>query len=241
MRQGKLLRLAILFLMSGLIIGCVPTTSVLPSTATSTSAPLTTEQVPAPLPPALKNPSASRVTLVPTATPFAATAATSQSTSIPYPPQPTPDHPFAGGTVSDGPFTFTLFLYKDDALSPTTTVGPWAYSDLPGVGVYMDWVYHGSLLQGPIDWLCGIEPDLSASCGGWYDHLQNGYHGGRAGGGILLPDGYLPGSRHAGDVVRWMIKVRTPQGSYGAALRFVLRQGPNGFEPTDISVEESIR
>lgn len=64
------------------------------------------------------------VTLIPTATPVTTTAVTSQPTSILIPIQPTPDHPFAGGTVSNGPFTFTMFLYKDDSLSPATTIGP---------------------------------------------------------------------------------------------------------------------
>lgn len=101
----------------------------------------------------------------------------------------------------------------------------------------MDWVYHGPRMQGPVDWLCGTEQDLSPSCGSRYDHLEDGYHGGRAGGGILLPGGYLPGSSHGGDIVRWIVGIHTPQGTYGAALRFVLRQGPNGFEPTDISID----
>ena len=146
------------------------------------------------------------------------------------PPQPTPENPIGGGTVESGPFTFTLLLYQDDTLSPTTDLGPWAYSDLPGVGWYIGWVYHGPLLQGPISELWSTRPDVESRVG--RDKLQEGDHGGRAGGGVLLP-----GTSQVGDTVRLVTKVQTPHGSYGAALRFILRQGPDGFEPTNISVE----
>jgi len=168
----------------------------------------------------------------PSATPVPLTLTTTEATpEVPsIPPQPTPENPIGGGTVESGPFTFTLLLYQDDTLSPTTDVGPWAYSDLPGVGWYIGWVYHDPSLQGPISELWGTQPDVEPRVG--RDKLQEGDHGGRAGGGVLLP-----GTSQVGDSVRLVTKVQTPHGSYGAALRFVLRQGTDGFEPTNISVE----
>jgi outer membrane lipoprotein-sorting protein len=157
-------------------------------------------------------------------------------TAMPGPPQPTPVQTAGGGTVTDGPFTFDLRLYHDPILSPDTTLGPWAYSDLPGIGVYADWGYHGPPLQGPITWRCGIEPQLSTVCGGAYRQLQSGDHAGRTGGGVSLPTD-IPLQDRIGDTVRWTMQIDTPEGAYGAMLRFTLRQGPNGLEPTDITVE----
>lgn len=144
--------------------------------------------------------------------------------------QPTPQHPIGGGHAETGPFTFTLFLYRDDRLDPTTWAAPWCYSEVPGVGVYMDWVYRGPSIQGPVVESWGPESDLSPA--GRFDSLADGYHGGRAGGGIRLP-----GDASPGDTVGWAMTVETPEGCYGAALRFVLVEGPHGFEATNISVE----
>lgn len=178
-------------------------------------------------------PSSVETPLPPSATPVFPTLSPAQATlaALPKPPQPTPAHPIGGGTVTSGPFTFTLLLYRDEALSPTTNIGPWAYSDLPGVGWYADWVYHGPPIEEPIFELWGTDPDVSPRVGGYYT-LRDGDHGGLAGGGVLLPAGV-----REGDPVRVVVKVQTPHGTYGAALVFVLRQGANGLEPTDIRVE----
>jgi hypothetical protein len=144
--------------------------------------------------------------------------------------QPTPQNAIGGGRAESGPFTFTLFLYRDDRFDPVTWVAPWCYSDVAGVGVYMDWVYHGPSISGPVQVRWGPESDLRHT--GTLQFVGDGYHDGRAGGGILLPADASPG-----DTVSWVMIVETPQGCYGAALRFLLIEGPDGLEVKDISME----
>ncbi|MEW6233338.1 MAG: hypothetical protein AB1566_13640 [Chloroflexota bacterium] len=117
-------------------------------------------------------------------------------------------------------------------MTPIMTQAPFAYlySDLPGVGVHSVWTYHGPALEGPIQELWGIEPDLGS--GSLWNDLKDGYQSGHPEGGIILPK-----NAQAGDTVRWVHKLQTRQWSYGAVLQFVLRQGPKGFEPTNISVQ----
>jgi hypothetical protein len=181
----------------------------------------------APLPPKPASPSATVgwPTPTPTSTRWKATPPETYTRA-----QPTPEHVFAGGTVGSGPFTFTLFLYRDDRFDPVTWTAPWCYSDIPGVGGYMDWVYHGPSMEGPVE--LGWGPESELRYGGTLEFVEDGYHMGRAGGGILLAANALPG-----DTVSWVMMVNTPQGCYGASLRFLVVEGPEGFEPTNISVE----
>jgi hypothetical protein len=144
--------------------------------------------------------------------------------------QPTPQDIIAGGPVQSGPFTFTLFLYRDDRFDPVTWEAPWCYSDIRGVGVYMAWVYHGPSISGPVE--VGWGPESEIRHAGTVQFVGDGYQSGRAGGGILVP-----ADASSGDPVSWVMMVDTPQGCYGAALRFLLLQGPEGLEPTSISVE----
>jgi hypothetical protein len=144
--------------------------------------------------------------------------------------QPTPEHVLARGHAESGPFTFTLFLYRDDRFDPVTWTAPWCYSDIAGVGVYMDWVYHGPSIEGPVELSWGPESELGYA--GTLEFVGDGYHVGRAGGGILLPADASPG-----DTVSWVMMVNTPQGCHGAALRFLLVEGPEGFEPTSVSIQ----
>jgi hypothetical protein len=94
----------------------------------------------------------------------------------------------------------------------------------------MDWVYRGPSIRGPVVESWGPESDLRPAS--IFDLLADGYHGGRAGGGVRLP-----GDASPGDTVSWAMMVETPQGCYGSALRFVLVEGPDGFEPMSIVVE----
>jgi hypothetical protein len=144
--------------------------------------------------------------------------------------QPTPQHAFGGAWAKSGPFTFTLLLYRDDRFDPVTWAAPWCYSDVPGVGVYMDWVYQGTSISGPVEVRWGPESDLRYA--GTLEFVGDGYHLGRAGGGILLPADASPG-----DTASWVMMVETPQGCYGAALRFVLVEGAEGFGLTNISMD----
>jgi hypothetical protein len=94
----------------------------------------------------------------------------------------------------------------------------------------MDWVYHGPSVPGPVE--LGWGPESELRYGGTLQFVGDGYHIGRAGGGIVLPDNASPG-----DIVSWVMMVNTPQGCYGATLRFLLVDGPEGLEPTNIDIQ----
>ena len=150
--------------------------------------------------------------------------------------QPTPAHAVGGGTVQDGPFSFDLRLIQDPSLTQQP-VAPSLYSDLEGFGSYMYWSYTGSEVIGPVTTYCGTEPQVDQLLQATHALVQIGSRGGRTG-GILLPGGsMMPGQSRAGDRERVVLKVTAPNGDYGAVLLFTLKQGADGFEPKDISVE----
>ena len=142
-------------------------------------------------------------------------------------PWPTPEHSIFGAEVTDGPFIFDLRLIQDSKFSQDPSM-PWMYSDLPGYGSSMVWVYHGSDIQeeGVMYW--GAGTNLNAL--GGFDQLQEGENGGREG-GIVLPNKPKPG-----DVIDMVLKLVIGGESYGAVLSFTIQFGPNGLEPADISV-----
>jgi hypothetical protein len=156
--------------------------------------------------------------------------------SITVPDQPTPEEPLGGGTIQDGPFLFDLRLFRDPTLSqqPITTS---LYSDLNGVGTYMYWFYQGPDVIGPVETYFGTLPSLDQLSQASYPSISLDSSGGRTG-GIVIPGGFfLSGESKVGDRIRLALKVVTPKGKYGAVLGFTLKQGANGFEPTDISID----
>ena len=78
------------------------------------------------------------------------------STSLPSPtfqpslrmPSPTPVLPisleqlFAKTAFQEGPFDFEFYLYQDPGFSQDPPM-TWMYSDIPGVGTHVSWVYRG--------------------------------------------------------------------------------------------------
>jgi hypothetical protein len=158
-------------------------------------------------------------------------------TTVPMEPlQPTPENVIDGGTVLDGPFTFDLRLIRDPSLT-RQPVAPSLFSDMEGFGTYMYWSYTGSEVMGPVTTYWGTEPQVDQLLQATYAQVQMGSSGGRTG-GILLPGGsVMPGQSKAGDRERVVLKVSTPGGDHGAVLLFTLKQGANGFEPVDVSVE----
>ena len=152
------------------------------------------------------------------------------------PTEPTPQNIIGGGTLQNGPFSFELRLFQDPTLNqhPVATS---LYSDLNGFGEYMYWTYMDMDTIGPVETYWGTLPH-------YFDQLQQatypsigrGSNGGRTG-GVLLPGGsFISGESKAGDRVRVALQVVTPNGKYGAMLEFTLKQGTNGFEPSDISI-----
>jgi hypothetical protein len=154
----------------------------------------------------------------------------------PFPPQPTPGNVISGGTVKDGLFVFDLRLFRDPSFSQQP-VATSLYSDLNGIGAYMYWFYQGSDVIGPVETYWGTLPSLNQLQSETYPSISLGSRGGRTG-GILLPGGFfLSGETKAGDRIQVALKIHTPNGDFGAVLVFTLKQGANGFEPTDISID----
>ena len=161
------------------------------------------------------------------------TAAPLSERTIRIPHLPTPEQSLGGGTVQDGLFTFDLRLYRDPRLS-ANPVAPSLYSDLEGIGIYAVWGYQGPGLSAPVTVSWGVEPDveeLLQQAQYIQDGVQAGDGDGRNG-GILLPAG-----SQAGDVVRAILKIETAQKTYGAVMGFTLKEGGQGLEPADISVQ----
>ena len=140
---------------------------------------------------------------------------------------PTPEHTIFGAEVTDGPFTFDLRLIQDPKFSQAPSM-PWMYSDLPGYGSSMMWVYHGSGIQEEGEEFWGVGSNLNVL--GGFDQFQEGENGGREG-GIVLPNQPKPG-----DKIDMVLKLVIGDETYGAVLSFTVQEGPNGLEPADISV-----
>lgn len=152
------------------------------------------------------------------------------------PLQPTPQSVVGGGMVESGPFLFDLRLFYDASFNrqPITSS---LYSDMDGIGSFMYWCYQGNEPSGPIETYWGTLPQLNQLSQETYVLVQPGSCGGRTG-GIMLPGGlFLEGESKVGDQIQVALRVKTLDGEFGAILIFTLTQGPNGFQPIDISVE----
>ncbi len=145
---------------------------------------------------------------------------------------PTPEEPFEGGTIQDGPFRFDLRLFRDPVFG-TKPVAPSLYSDLEGIGVYSVWEYNGPDLAGPVTVYWGIEPDVSALLS-QAPYVQEGVHDGDSDGRI---GGLFSRGSQVGDVVRLILKIETMQKTYGAVMNFTLTEGTQGLEPTNVLVQ----
>ena len=151
-------------------------------------------------------------------------------------PQPTPQDVLGGGTVSDGPFIFDLRLFRDQGLS-RNPVATSLYSDLEGIGTWMYWFYNGADAIGPVQTYWGTLPQADQLLQETYPSLLHGSSGGRNGGILLQGDSFIAGDSRPGHRVQVALKVVSPGGEYGAVLSFTLKQGANGLQPTDISVD----
>ena len=137
------------------------------------------------------------------------------------------EQPFTKAAFQEGPFDFEFYLYQDPGFSRNPSM-TWMYSDIPGVGTHVSWVYHGPGLDNPVVELWGICPDISPR--GTYPGLREGDSSIREG-GILLPQDVTPGS-----VVKFALKVETSQGVYGGILSFLLLEGSQGVEPSKVTI-----
>lgn len=142
------------------------------------------------------------------------------------PPPPTPHNTLTSATFQSGPFLFDFRLYQDPGFGPDAAMA-WQYSDIPGMGHYVSWVYH-SPERNDITEAWGICPDVSPRTGigdirdGWTE-MEDG--------GFLLPKGSQPG-----DQIKFVYEIITSEGTYGGVIRFTLAQGAQGFEPIGITI-----
>jgi hypothetical protein len=137
--------------------------------------------------------------------------------------------------IESGLFRFDLRLFYDASLNQQP-VATSLYSDMNGIGSVMYWCYQGSEPIGPVETYWGTLPQLDQLLQETYELIQPGSCGGRTG-GVLLPGGFfMSGESKVGDRVQVALKVRTGDKEFGAVISFTLTQGPNGFEPINISV-----
>lgn len=154
---------------------------------------------------------------------------------VPFLPQPTPPNVIGDGVIENGPFWFDLRLFYDASFNQQP-VATSLYSDMNGIGSFMYWCYKGSEPIGPIESYWGTLPQINQLLQETYESIQPGSCGGRTG-GILLPGGFfMSGESKVGDRVQVALKVRAADKEFGAVISFTLTQGPNGFEPANISV-----
>jgi hypothetical protein len=104
----------------------------------------------------------------------------------------------------------------------------WQYSDIPGIGHHVGWIYHGPTLQAAGFEYWGTCPDVAPRSG--IGILKDGVNTANEG-GFLLPEKSGPGDR-----IQFIDKIVMPQGTYGGSISFTLRQGTKGFEPSDVTI-----
>jgi hypothetical protein len=167
------------------------------------------------------------VTQVPIATTISPTSTPSPDSEATYVPTlpPTPEQTFESDRFEAGPFSFDFRLYRNPGFGDDPSM-PWMYSDLPGIGVHVSWVYHGPGLTDPVTEHWGVSPEIYS----FFTHpsLQDGENSAHEGGIVL------PAEAQAGDEVQYIFKLETSQGTYGGAVQFTLQQTSEGFQPSDV-------
>lgn len=158
------------------------------------------------------------------------------------PPTPEPWQILGGGTINDGPFTFTLWVIQDPAFRHTP-VAPSLYSDIEGRGIHWAWVYNGKeILTGPISeyWGLPFPKDLASVLPGGYipqhpvaefPRLEPGWGGGGRHGIFISPR-----SRSTG-LVKVGFFLITPKGPYGACIQFRLTSDFQDVDPATIALD----
>ncbi len=157
-------------------------------------------------------------------TPALEPSGTPTSDHVPSLP-PTPEQTFGSARFTAGPFDFDFRLYRNPGFGQEPPL-PWMYSDLPGIGTHVSWVYRGTGLEGPVTEHWGIFPETFAFV--TYPALQEGANSAREGGIALPPEA------QAGDEVQYIFKLETPQGTYGGAIEVTLQRTADGFQPANV-------
>lgn len=193
--------------------------------------PTTAESAPAPSPVAAETPAwYSLLPLTPEPAPTP-----SQVWPSLLPPTPQPQQILGGGSVESGPFTFILWVIKDPDFGHNP-VAPSLYSDLEGRAVYMGWMYRGeTTFAGPVFEYWGLPLPRPDALPAEYARVEPGWGGGRVAGVHFRPD-LLPAEKPPEGPVRVGFLLITPQGPYGACIRFALTGDGRDIDPASIGL-----
>lgn len=150
--------------------------------------------------------------------------------ALPYPAQGV----IGGGEVQNRDFTFNIWLYCDELLSPDDMEH---YSDLAGLGIFARWRYSGPKIEGEFWDMFGVAPDVRMVTG---SPMQNG-SGASMGMGLQLPNEpagqwEIAELARSGAAIPLVVKVQSVDGVYGAELGFKLKAGESGYIPYDIEM-----
>ena len=134
-----------------------------------------------------------------------------------------------GKTVEDGDFLFDLWLYCDPNLKSGT-----ADSAIAGLGVYAGYYYAGPRVDGFTEDYWGFEPDVSSANGSWGPLFKRSasYRP-----GVSLSEEDATNRIKNGIPFRFMVRLESPVGVYGAVLQFTAESTSAGIVPTAVSVE----
>lgn len=139
-----------------------------------------------------------------------------------------------GGTLKSGNFTFLMGLACDPGFSPLKPYGS-ERSVINGLGVAFMIQYDGEPTGNGVEHFSGIWPFVMHGGGG--GSLRKGdsfseYEG------LLLPENFRPDFTQSDVHMRYLARVRLPDGIIeGAALAFTLQRAPEGYRPVDVSLE----
>ncbi len=139
-----------------------------------------------------------------------------------------------GGTLHSGSFTFLMSLACDPAFSRFEASGR-ERSFINGLGVLFLIRYDGSPTGDGTEYFSGIWPFVMHQGGG--GSLGSGEFFGESE-GLLLPDTVQPDLTQSDVRLRYLVRMRLPDGSIdGAALVFTLQRAFEGYRPVDVVVE----
>jgi hypothetical protein len=148
--------------------------------------------------------------------------------------QPNPTGIAGGGTLQSGSFTFLMGLACDPNFSRLKTYGD-ERSFINGLGVLFAIRYDGPPTGDGVEYFTGVWPFVMHQGGGGSlgsGEFLMGYEG------LLLPDTVQPDLTQSDVRLRYLARVRLPDGSIdGAALVFTLQRAFEGYRPVDVTVE----
>lgn len=148
--------------------------------------------------------------------------------------QPNPTGITGGGTLQSGSFTFLMGLACDPNFTRLKTYGD-ERSFINGLGVLFAIRYDGPPTGDGVEYFTGIWPFVMHQGGGGSlgsGEFLMGYQG------LLLPDTVHPDLTQSDVRLRYLARVRLPDGSIdGAALVFTLQRAFEGYRPVDVTVE----